>query len=167
MLFILFFFFSSRRRHTRYWRDWSSDVCSSDLQVYPKPQLGRTDRVAAQSLAAKAYLYVASAKESGVKLYRDMKREVELMYDSAAYFAGEVVEKQTTYGFSDNLLDIYDVDKPAGPEHIFLMSMDRSGVSEGQYSKISKMFIPYVDGATIYLKQGSSATFIPSHDGWG
>src|SRR3712207_9283644 len=26
-----YFFFSSRRRHTRYWRDWSSDVCSSDL----------------------------------------------------------------------------------------------------------------------------------------
>src|SRR3712207_8763895 len=25
------FCFSSRRRHTRYWRDWSSDVCSSDL----------------------------------------------------------------------------------------------------------------------------------------
>src|SRR3712207_562347 len=25
------FFFSSRRRHTRYWRDWSSAVCSSDL----------------------------------------------------------------------------------------------------------------------------------------
>src|SRR5258707_13285578 len=25
------FIFSSRRRHTRYWRDWSSDVCSSDL----------------------------------------------------------------------------------------------------------------------------------------
>src|SRR3712207_2230808 len=28
----MFFFFSSRRRHTRYWRDWSSDVCSSDLE---------------------------------------------------------------------------------------------------------------------------------------
>src|SRR3712207_9049485 len=28
---ITWFFFSSRRRHTRYWRDWSSDVCSSDL----------------------------------------------------------------------------------------------------------------------------------------
>src|SRR3712207_8482792 len=27
------FFFSSRRRHTRYWRDWSSDVCSSDLEA--------------------------------------------------------------------------------------------------------------------------------------
>src|SRR3712207_9237896 len=30
---IFFFFFSSRRRHTRYWRDWSSDVCSSDLRL--------------------------------------------------------------------------------------------------------------------------------------
>src|SRR3989449_1889374 len=28
---LLFFFFSSRRRHTRCSRDWSSDVCSSDL----------------------------------------------------------------------------------------------------------------------------------------
>src|SRR5690625_7216151 len=28
------FFFSSRRRHTRWPRDWSSDVCSSDLEVF-------------------------------------------------------------------------------------------------------------------------------------
>src|SRR5437660_5747274 len=28
---MFFFFFSSRRRHTRWPRDWSSDVCSSDL----------------------------------------------------------------------------------------------------------------------------------------
>src|SRR6266702_7603055 len=31
MIQIYFFFFSSRRRHTRWPRDWSSDVCSSDL----------------------------------------------------------------------------------------------------------------------------------------
>src|SRR5207247_3076122 len=31
LFFIFFFFFSSRRRHTRSTRDWSSDVCSSDL----------------------------------------------------------------------------------------------------------------------------------------
>src|SRR5215831_13155490 len=31
--FILFFFFSSRRRHTRCLSDWSSDVCSSDLKA--------------------------------------------------------------------------------------------------------------------------------------
>src|SRR5699024_11832145 len=29
-----FFFFSSRRRHTRSKRDWSSDVCSSDLKIH-------------------------------------------------------------------------------------------------------------------------------------
>src|SRR5690625_1415836 len=31
ILVLFFFFFSSRRRHTRWPRDWSSDVCSSDL----------------------------------------------------------------------------------------------------------------------------------------
>src|SRR5690606_39351472 len=30
---VSFFFFSSRRRHTRFSRDWSSDVCSSDLEA--------------------------------------------------------------------------------------------------------------------------------------
>lgn len=142
-------------------------TAESLLSVYPAPVLGRTDKVAAQSLAAKAYLYIASAKENGVKLYTEMKRQSTEMYDSAAYFAGEVVNDQTTYGFQDNLLDIYDVENPNGKEHIFTMSMDRSGTSEGQYSKISKMFIPYVDGATIYLKQGDTDKLIPSHDGWG
>src|SRR5438094_9849038 len=33
------FFFSSRRRHTRSYGDWSSDVCSSDLQR--RPRVGR------------------------------------------------------------------------------------------------------------------------------
>src|SRR5690606_39494548 len=43
-----YFFFSSRRRHTRFSRDWSSDVCSSDLsqgriefQYFPAEQLGK------------------------------------------------------------------------------------------------------------------------------
>src|SRR3712207_8233454 len=34
---LVVFFFSSRRRHTRYWRDWSSDVCSSDLPAGAPP----------------------------------------------------------------------------------------------------------------------------------
>src|SRR2546422_1846990 len=33
LFFFFFFFFSSRRRHTRCSRDWSSDVCSSDLNL--------------------------------------------------------------------------------------------------------------------------------------
>src|SRR5690606_40975721 len=35
---LCFFFFSSRRRHTRFSRDWSSDVCSSDLYAEGRPE---------------------------------------------------------------------------------------------------------------------------------
>src|SRR5712664_3014780 len=42
--FVFFFFFSSRRRHTRSDRDWSSDVCSSDLRVHDEKTLTMLDR---------------------------------------------------------------------------------------------------------------------------
>src|SRR5690606_35149597 len=39
------FFFSSRRRHTRFSRDWSSDVCSSDLEgPTPTLNMSKTER---------------------------------------------------------------------------------------------------------------------------
>src|SRR5215475_15287082 len=41
-----FFFFSSRRRHTRFSRDWSSDVCSSDLPFSAIPPKTGVDRSA-------------------------------------------------------------------------------------------------------------------------
>src|SRR5207249_7754962 len=41
------FFFTSRRRHTRSKRDWSSDVCSSDLSPQRVFQYGRRDSAAA------------------------------------------------------------------------------------------------------------------------
>src|SRR5207302_3444692 len=40
------FFFSSRRRHTRFSRDWSSDVCSSDLILIGLVYLGGIGLVA-------------------------------------------------------------------------------------------------------------------------
>src|SRR5699024_4442461 len=43
LLFFVFFFFSSRRRHTRSKRDWSSDVCSSDLFALPPGEGGVVD----------------------------------------------------------------------------------------------------------------------------
>src|SRR2546430_7671661 len=42
--FLLFFFFSSRRRHTRFDCDWSSDVCSSDLVQAGGQGAGRAPR---------------------------------------------------------------------------------------------------------------------------
>src|SRR5215475_15838179 len=65
-----FFFFSSRRRHTRFSRDWSSDVCSSDLVA------------AAQRLAAiqtiKNQMEVWSAQ-------RDLLREVNPILVTAGF----------------------------------------------------------------------------------
>src|SRR6266508_6067981 len=41
---MFFFFFSSRRRHTRWPRDWSSDVCSSDLMADRSVKEGRWEK---------------------------------------------------------------------------------------------------------------------------
>src|SRR5437762_14166675 len=48
---LVYFFFSSRRRHTRYIGDWSSDVCSSDL----------ADRIASAAKQVVAALSAAGA----------------------------------------------------------------------------------------------------------
>src|SRR3989440_9611780 len=45
-----FFFFSSRRRHTRSDRDWSSDVCSSDLLNGGTPAENASAAVPAQAI---------------------------------------------------------------------------------------------------------------------
>ena len=135
------------------------------LPFFAAPETGRADRAAAYGMLAKAYLYIASAKEHGVPQYAAMSHDVDEYYAEAVKYAGLVVDnpEQTVFRFDDNLLDIYDVERPAGPEHIFIMSMDRTGESEGQYSKISKMYLPYVSGATIYLKQGDSDQMVPTH----
>jgi hypothetical protein len=97
-----------------------------------------------------------------------MSFDVETYYAKAVEAAAGVVDNpaQTTYGLDPDLMHIYDVRYPDGPEHIFIMSMDRTGENEGQYSKISKMYIPYIAGGTVYLKQGDADSFIPTHDGW-
>src|SRR5438128_7786835 len=46
LFLFFFFFFSSRRRHTRCYRDWSSDVCSSDLPSRLFCTAGTVDRIA-------------------------------------------------------------------------------------------------------------------------
>jgi len=152
------------------WNQIFSDLDKAvDLMpIYDKPQTGRTDRVAALALQAKAYLYLATAKESGAPRYSEMSYDVEDYYQKALAAAAKVVDDpaQTTYHFDDDLMAIYDVEKSDGPEHIFIMSMDRTGASEGQYSKISKMYIPYISGGTFYLKQGNTDEMIKTHDGW-
>src|SRR3712207_8290047 len=68
----VFFFFSSRRRHTRYWRDWSSDVCSSDLARRPCLPLPRTGEVRA---AGREVARTRAEREQEVQLAITMLRD--------------------------------------------------------------------------------------------
>src|SRR3712207_7617740 len=70
------FFFSSRRRHTRYWRDWSSDVCSSDLaEVY----LGlEATKERLRSLPLEQFRYVVFATHAHVDEENPMLSSIRL-----------------------------------------------------------------------------------------
>src|SRR5699024_3451059 len=57
------FFFSSRRRHTRSKRDWSSDVCSSDLTRPLKPR--RKDRAHKKTPPKRGFPNHRSGSDSG------------------------------------------------------------------------------------------------------
>src|SRR5215212_11494560 len=70
---MVFFFFSSRRRHTRCLSDWSSDVCSSDLHVVQRVlDLGReralevVDRPSVELAHPTRFLVETSAGVGGV-----------------------------------------------------------------------------------------------------
>src|SRR5256712_13242818 len=72
----MFFFFSSRRRHTRSDRDWSSDVCSSDLSiVLPATALGAFSMARIARMARSGMLevlaqdYVRTARAAGIRTF--------------------------------------------------------------------------------------------------
>ncbi len=146
------------------------DLISSDLKIAERfldvnRVVGRADKVAAQAFLAKSYLTIASSIESGVPGYTEMNKEAEIMYDSAAYYADKVLNDQTEYALDTDLLHIYDINAPDGPEHIFIMSMDRTGDSEGEYSKIGMMFHPWVAGTPYYIKN-TDGTLTYATYGW-
>src|SRR5207247_7983161 len=58
------FFFASRRRHTRSTRDWSSDVCSSDLLVEHAPGLREAD-IALTEIAEKKLTFESTFGQNG------------------------------------------------------------------------------------------------------
>src|SRR5207253_11380132 len=74
-----FFFFSSRRRHTRWPRDWSSDVCSSDLSLHSSGCAASPGSSASESSAARASMH---SDPDWLKGHRDLhevlRPEIEL-----------------------------------------------------------------------------------------
>src|SRR2546427_562542 len=77
------FFFSSRRRHTRFDCDWSSDVCSSDLRTPPqaKPGLDRASSLLGEVLDSR-YQVQNKLGEGGMSFVY-LAREVSTGHDVA------------------------------------------------------------------------------------
>src|SRR5260370_18117184 len=76
------FFFSSRRRHTRFKCDWSSDVCSSDLVCLPgKAYLGLNLKVIPQASSETDKLIDAAVSAEPVKAPSSVKIAVTATRD--------------------------------------------------------------------------------------
>src|SRR5690606_40281541 len=70
----LVFFFSSRRRHTRFSRDWSSDVCSSDLtDIFGMP-VPQVDQMPAGMIDL--YVTAMGVRRQGRTEFNDRERAV-------------------------------------------------------------------------------------------
>src|SRR5688500_20378153 len=78
------FFFSSRRRHTRLQGDWSSDVCSSDLEVAEAVQL-RHEHVGVARACGRAERHDARA---GVEVARGVEEIGRASCRARAYIPG-------------------------------------------------------------------------------
>src|SRR2546421_12142384 len=100
---VFFFFFSSRRRHTRSDRDWSSDVCSSDLSsgdVYVEDPSLVTDTIVegtrtalefAVETGAQRFLFTSSGAVYG-------RQPSELTHIPESYLDQVEVSNRSTYG---------------------------------------------------------------------
>src|SRR5437764_8074268 len=66
---LAFFFFSSRRRHTRYIGDWSSDVCSSDLNDFTTQ---RAVKLCGRNLQSNKLIVMTNAKLAETERAHDL-----------------------------------------------------------------------------------------------
>src|SRR3712207_8734400 len=102
-------YFSSRRRHTRYWRDWSSDVCSSDLLIQT---IGR----AARNVHGRVIMYADKETEAMRAAIGETnrRREIQMAYNERNDITPATIKK----GVSDILIaaeakGLYRTDKRA------------------------------------------------------
>src|SRR5699024_11316494 len=95
--FVFLCFFSSRRRHTRSKRDWSSDVCSSDLAAQsvdrrhpgwrPEVVHSQAAAVIAEAVPGASLAQFLEVEQAGVSDCRDEAMLVELIAASERMMA--------------------------------------------------------------------------------
>src|SRR5437016_7508856 len=83
----LWFFFSSRRRHTRLVSDWSSDVCSSDLDYVPRALTGVQTRIL-WALARQVMAHLEDRRDLGSNPERDSYERYRRFFESSVVEIG-------------------------------------------------------------------------------
>lgn len=120
-------------------------------------RIGRANKIAAQALLAKVYLHLASSKFYSSPGYEFVNSDVAY-YDSARIYSSYVIFDQQVYSFDSYLTHIFDLRAQKAnmglPEHIFMVATDATGEVEGNYSKLSMMFIPTMSSGTFMLPDG-------------
>src|SRR2546430_13079959 len=101
LYFDIFFFFSSRRRHTRFDCDWSSDVCSSDLRWELKLLRGFQFETFAKQPADN------NEKDSGRKPARSEEHTSELQSQSNLVCRLLLEKKKKKKQASEHILQVY------------------------------------------------------------
>src|SRR6266568_5136027 len=98
---IFFFFFSSRRRHTRWNCDWSSDVCSSDLEAAARMVLSgeATATPKRRDGAVESIRVLQIARRSGIKARTQAGQQIRSLVVTApaelnSALAGLTVKRQ-------------------------------------------------------------------------
>src|SRR5207253_8059609 len=106
------FFFSSRRRHTRWPRDWSSDVCSSDLPEWGAILAqGRFEVFRAPWIA----LLPAAAFASGVLAFNLAGHGLRIFFERAPVALGKLLGWRTVAALVGILLVVRLVSPLVGP----------------------------------------------------
>src|SRR5690606_39887265 len=84
---LLLFCFSSRRRHTRFSRDWSSDVCSSDLDLTQRARVRNVIRVAGYTASAMPRPLADWALKQGYKRIATIAQDDSFGHEQCGGFA--------------------------------------------------------------------------------
>src|SRR5207248_3242741 len=145
LIYFFFFFFSSRRRHTRSYGDWSSDVCSSDLQYWLRGnplELGGQFSVAA---------------------YHAIQRESKVLQELAAWRTdGVLIEEEATSSLaleiSCNFFAVYGLTRPSlgrlfGPDECASASEERVVVLSEEAWRSRFAADPHILGKVILLNR--------------
>ncbi|TRX59955.1 RagB/SusD family nutrient uptake outer membrane protein [Fulvivirga sp. M361] len=130
-----------------------SDLRKAESLMDFQRRRGRANKVAAQSLLADAYLFLASAGQHTDKLpgYEFATPRVNDYYDSAAFFAGKVINDQSTYTFNNDLISIYNNEALNGPEQIFSVVASRTDI--GALDIAGTLTTPFFDNLNAVLPE--------------